>query len=373
VLSWKIPKLKGFKRLYCRKLPILKTKTILFRWLSFKKENIEKTIELLLKKPYLRAGAVIFIVSIFMFFISAIAGGSENIFIEDESEAVRKGSFVYAAQYLNPEEFIIEEAYADGELAENLSIVLQDGSVVAACSPSTLSSAMGEQRSGVIAYEVQSGDVISEIAAAFGISTNTLLWANNLSVWDYIKPGQKLNILPVSGILHTVKKGETLDKIVKTYKGDLDKTVSFNGLPASGNLAIGQQIIIPDGEKVSSYQPRTYATTTYNDFPRPYANESHRFPWGQCTWYVAQRRYIPWSGNAKTWIYKAPQYGFATGTDPKVGAIVQTRESSLYGHVAYVENVEGDYITISEMHMGQGIKKVRVLNKDDWRIIGYIY
>jgi surface antigen len=316
---------------------------------------------------------VIFIVSAFVFMISAIAGGSEDVSAEDESEAIRKGSFVYAAQYLNPEEFIIEEAYADGELAEDLSIALKDGSIVAACSPSTLSSVLRDQRSGVITYEVQPGDVISEIATAFGVSTYTLLWANDMSVWDLIKPGQKLTILPVSGILHTVKKGETLDKVVKSYKGDLEKTITFNGLPANGNLAVGQQIIIPDGEKVDSYRPRAYATSTYNDFPRPYADESHKFPWGQCTWYVAQRRYIPWSGHAKTWIYKAPQYGFATGNEPKVGAIVQTRENSYYGHVAYVENVGGDYITISEMHLGKGIKKIRTLNKDDWRIIGYIY
>lgn len=334
---------------------------------------MERKIELLLKKSYFRVGAVIFIVSAFVFTISAIAGGTENVSIEDEPENTRKGSFIYAAQYLNPEELVLEEAYAEGELAQDMSIVLKDGSVVAACSPSSLSSAMGEQRNSVITYEVQPGDVLSEIATAFGVSTNTLLWANNLSVWNYIKPGQKLTILPVSGILHTVKKGETLDKIVKNYKGDLDKTINFNGLPASGVLAVGQQVIIPDGEKEGVYQPRTYATATYNDFPRPYANESHKFPWGQCTWYVAQRRYIPWSGHAKTWIYKAPQYGFETGNNPKIGSIVQTRENSYYGHVAYVENVEGDYITISEMHLGQGIKKVRTLRKDDWRIIGYIY
>lgn len=316
---------------------------------------------------------MIFIVSAFVFTISAMAGGSEDVSVEDESEAIRKGSFVYAAQYLNPEEFIVEEAYAEGELAEDFNIILQDGSVVAACSPSTLSSVPGEQRNGIIIYEVQSGDVISEIATAFGISANTLLWANNLSVWDYIKPGQKLTILPISGILHTIKKGETLDKIVKNYKGDLEKTITFNGLPASGNLAIGQQIVIPDGEKAGYAQPRTYAISTFNDFPRPYANESHKFPWGQCTWYVAQRRYIPWNGNAKTWIYKAAEYGFATGNEPQIGAIIQTRENSYYGHVAYVENIEGDYITISEMHLGRGIKKVRTLNKDDWRIIGYIY
>jgi surface antigen len=88
---------------------------------------------------------------------------------------------------------------------------------------------------------------------------------------------------------------------------------------------------------------------------------------------VAQRRYIPWGGHAKTWIYKASQYGFATGTVPKPGAIMQTRENGYYGHVAYVETASHPYVTISEMHLGQGIRKVRTLHVNDWRIIGYIY
>ena len=241
-------------------------------------------------------------------------------------------------------------------------------------SPSTLSAVVGEKRNSVIAYEVQAGDVISEIADAFGVTVNTLLWANNLSVWDYIKPGQKLVVLPVSGTRHIVKKGETLDQIVKKYKGNLDETIEFNGLPANGNLAVGREIIVPDGQSpVYQSKSSSYASTIAPDFPRPYATQSHKFPWGQCTWYVAQRRYIPWGGNAKTWMYQAPQYGFATGNEPRVGAIIATRENSYYGHVAYVESVDGDLVTISEMHLGRGIKKVRALNKDDWRIIGYIY
>jgi surface antigen len=88
---------------------------------------------------------------------------------------------------------------------------------------------------------------------------------------------------------------------------------------------------------------------------------------------VAQRRYIPWGGDARTWIYKAPQYGFATGNEPKLGAIMVTREGSYYGHVAYIEAVNDPYVTISEMSLGRGIKTIRTLQKDDWRIIGYIY
>ena len=292
--------------------------------------------------------------------------------IDRETEIIRKSSFVYASQYLNPEEVILEEAYTDGEFFENSNIIVQENAFLAISSPVAISSYLGEKRSGIVNYEVQPGDIPSQIAVAFGISTNTLLWANNLSAWDYIKPGQKLVILPVSGIKYTIKKGETLEKIVEDYKGDIEKTIKFNGLPADGKLAVGQEIIIPDGKKPVYYYPQTASYASYN-FPRPYSGTSHSFPWGQCTWYVAQRRYVPWSGHAKTWLSKAPYYGFTTGSTPKPGAIMQTRENGYYGHVAYVEAVNGSYVTISEMHLGRGIKIIRTLNVNDWRIVGYIY
>jgi len=80
------------------------------------------------------------------------------------------------------------------------------------------------------------------------------------------------------------------------------------------------------------------------------AGAGHRFPYGYCTWYVAQRRYVPWSGNAGTWLYKAKAMGYATGRTPKVGSIMVSSES-WWGHVAIVEKVSGSTITISEMNL----------------------
>jgi len=293
--------------------------------------------------------------------------------IDEQEQEIRNASFIYASQYLNPEELIVDETYVDFEFYETPNIVLQNSAYLGSSSPSTIINVSGKQRNGNVNYVVQPGDVISQIAVAFGISTNTLLWANNLSIWDYIKPGQELVILPVSGLKYKIRSGDSLEKIVKKYKGDLDKTIEFNGLPADGKIAVGTEIIIPDGKKPIYYAPTTKSYATYSNFPRPYATKSHRFPWGQCTWYIAQIRYIPWSGHAKTWIYKAPSYGFATGGTPKPGAIMQTRENSYYGHVAYVEAVSGNYVTVSEMHLGYGIRKIRTLHINDWRIIGYIY
>jgi surface antigen len=330
----------------------------------------------LLKTLYFRVAAVIFIVLMVLFVTTAIAGSFNSNFNTDQEDvnSVINGSCVYASDYLNPYEEIVEESYFVDESFEESGAMVQNNAFIAHNSPATISPFSTSGRNSVIAYEVQQGDVPSEIASMFGITTNTLLWANNLVPTSKIRVGQELTILPVTGVKHAVKKGDTLDGIVKTYKGDIEKTIDLNGLPASGALAVGQEIIIPDGQKPVQFIPakaRTYASYTPEELG-PYGDASHGFPWGQCTWYVAQKRYIPWNGDAKTWLTKAPQYGFITGTEPVVGSIVVTKES-IYGHVAYVEAITDGTITISEMSLGRGIKRVRILNQDDWRIRGYIY
>jgi len=320
--------------------------------------------------------AVFCVVFAVFFITTAIARSVNNNFStnEDEEDMILKGSFAYATEYLNPYETVIEESYFEESFNNESQTIVQNSAFVANNSPAAVSPVLASERTNVVTYEVQQGDVPSDIASMFGITTNTLLWANNLTPSSKIKPGQKLTILPVNGIKYTIKKGDNLDAIVKTYKGDVKKTIALNGLPANGNLAVGQDIIIPDGQKPVQYVPvkaRTYASYTQEELG-PYGDASHGFPWGQCTWYVAQKRYIPWNGDAKNWLSKAPQYGFAIGTEPKTGSIVVTRES-VYGHVAYVEAVDDSTITVSEMSLGRGIKRVRILNQDDWRIRGYIY
>lgn len=108
---------------------------------------------------------------------------------------------------------------------------------------------------GIISrYVVRKGDSLSSIAKMFGVSTNTILWANDVTA-KTIKEGQELVILPVSGVIHTVANGETLSSIAKKYKGDLQEILEFNNLEKSTRLSIGDVIIIPDGDagaKVSS-------------------------------------------------------------------------------------------------------------------------
>jgi LysM repeat protein len=96
-------------------------------------------------------------------------------------------------------------------------------------------------------YTVRQGDTLPSIAKMFGVSANTIVWANNIKNGK-ISVGDDLVILPISGVRHTVVKGDTLESIAKLYKADMGDILSYNGLTTSSKLSIGEEIIVPDGE-----------------------------------------------------------------------------------------------------------------------------
>jgi LysM repeat protein len=95
-------------------------------------------------------------------------------------------------------------------------------------------------------YTVESGDTISEIAELFNVSVNTIRWENNIS-GQTISVGQKLNILPVTGVKHVVKSGDTLSKIADKYDAELEDVSVFNGILKGDSLKQGDIIFIPNG------------------------------------------------------------------------------------------------------------------------------
>jgi LysM repeat protein len=133
---------------------------------------------------------------------------------------------------------------------------VQDNSLKSASSPTivtpkVLGSLIGgsnnsETKEEIIEYIVQEGDNLWGLAEKFNISLNTLLWANDLNKNSIISPGQKLIILPVSGLIHHVGKGDTLSEIAKTYKVDTEEIVSFNNLPED-KIFVGDILVVPGG------------------------------------------------------------------------------------------------------------------------------
>ncbi|MBU1473158.1 M23 family metallopeptidase [Patescibacteria group bacterium] len=105
-------------------------------------------------------------------------------------------------------------------------------------------------RDQVIAYVVQQGDTLGHIAEKFGVSVDTIKWANDIKR-DSLSIGQEIKIPPVTGIVLKVREGETVYTIAKKYKTDAQKIVNFpfNDFADLDTFAlnIGQTLIVPDG------------------------------------------------------------------------------------------------------------------------------
>ena len=106
-------------------------------------------------------------------------------------------------------------------------------------------------RSETIIYKVVKGDTLSEIAEEFAVSANSIKWANNLTDEDTVKPGDTLKVPPVSGVIHNVKKGDTIYSVAKKYKANPQAIADFpfNYIDQSLALATGQSLVVPGGSK----------------------------------------------------------------------------------------------------------------------------
>ncbi len=107
-------------------------------------------------------------------------------------------------------------------------------------------------RDKVIPYAVQKGDTLSTIAEKFGVSSDTIRWANDLTN-DSLTVGEELKIPPVTGIVHKVAKGDTVYTIAKRYDSNPQAIVDFPfndfANPQTFALVEGQILVVPDGIK----------------------------------------------------------------------------------------------------------------------------
>lgn len=262
----------------------------------------------------------------------------------------------------------------------NLSTSLTIESLLAQNDTNTISKPQVVQPSAdsrtIHKYTTAAGDTVPVLAQKFGVSAQTIKWANKLTS-DALEPGKELTIPPVDGVIYTVRAGDTIDTIANKYKADKSYLMTFNDLELTGNPAVGSQIIIPSGQLPSEEQPgyvaprasvpsSSYAGLNYSSYTGSSSNGG-AFGWsggrspgnlygtGQCTFYVYERRLQlgnpiggQW-GNANTWAYSGASAGFRVDRNPAPGAIMQNGGG--YGHVAVVESINpGVSVSISEMN-----------------------
>ncbi len=110
-------------------------------------------------------------------------------------------------------------------------------------------------------YEVQKGDTIMGIAEKFGLKPQTILWGNYYTLADdphRLRPGQKLNILPVDGVYYEWHEGDGLNGVAKFFGVQPEDIVNWQGNHldtntlgdwAKPNIAKGTWLIIPGGHR----------------------------------------------------------------------------------------------------------------------------
>ncbi len=161
---------------------------------------------------------------------------------------------VTSGNYKNSQTMALAEAPLNHELNSSLEeyspVVIEDSAISASLSVSPAKSDDKSKNSAssdqISVYVVREGDTLSQIAKMFEVSPNTILWANDIPRKSALKVGQKLVILPVSGIQYTIKKGDTINKIAKNFSADSDEIRDFNDIKDS-TLSLGDVIIIPNG------------------------------------------------------------------------------------------------------------------------------
>lgn len=217
----------------------------------------------------------------------------------------------------------------------------------------------------------------------------------------------------VAAIVYTVEKGDTMLGIANRYDLSVGSILDANGIkPADAEkIKLGSQLIIPavdtntslawlDDINKEKERQRQLAETArqkelarqatqrrqtasgrttaasrgdYSIVGRMTGSYNGGLP-GWCTWYVNYKRPdLPNSmGNARDYLRSARAAGMATGTVARAGAIFQSRESS-YGHVGYVERVNGDgTMTVSEMNY-TGRYEVSRRTVSENIAVGFIY
>lgn len=239
----------------------------------------------------------------------------------------------------------------------------------------------------IVNYRVKSGDTVPSVAAQYGISSQTLRWANDLTS-DALNPGANLVIPTVDGVVYTVKDGDTLASIASKYKADKARIVTFNNLELS-KIRTGKRLVLPGGVLPADERPSDAAPATsssYGGYGGAYgynaASVGNRYSYGYCTWYAYNRRAElgrpvgSFWGDAVTWAGFAASSGYAVNGTPAVGAVLHDPYSAPpYGHVAVVENVYGDgSIRVSEMnYVGWNVVSYRTISAGEAAGYSYIH
>jgi murein DD-endopeptidase MepM/ murein hydrolase activator NlpD len=221
----------------------------------------------------------------------------------------------------------------------------------------------GKSTRSVITYTVKGGDTISTIAEQFNVSTASVLWANGMGEFDFIKPGQTLKIPPVSGVIHQVASGDTLGSIARKYNVSEDSILEYNKLADASLISIDSTLVVPGGKPPAPPAP-VKATRVASDNSPSYSGSAPasapatntRFRWPTTSHRINQYFRYGHTGVDIDGDYSSPIYASAGGVVTKVAylrygygyhVIIRHPDGTqtLYGHASKIFVTQGQQVS----------------------------
>jgi murein DD-endopeptidase MepM/ murein hydrolase activator NlpD len=132
-----------------------------------------------------------------------------------------------------------------------------------------------QTRTTVLTYETRAGDSTYALALRFGVSVQSIVWANDLEDADHLPIGAPIVVPPTTGVLHTVAPGETLNGLASYFDVEPATILAYtpNGLSNANLLVAGRRIMIPGGRMPPPvrpvYQPPAAAVAAAPPTPAP--------------------------------------------------------------------------------------------------------
>ena len=221
------------------------------------------------------------------------------------------------------------------------------------------------------------GATVDSLAAGYSRNAASIMWANDFGPGVEPQAGSPVLLPPGPGALVAVQSGELPSQLAATLGVDPSVLLAYNVLQEDAPLAGGTYLQVPLADAPQgSLNPAAFVP----DAPGiPEVAPSHggdSFPYGECTYYVATRRDITWTGNAGQWWLNA-RWSRPEGEVPIAGAVAvfEGPGYSDEGHVAFVDGVNADgSFVIQEMNYdGWGRVDQRTVQPNDPTIVGFIY
>ncbi len=94
-------------------------------------------------------------------------------------------------------------------------------------------------------YEIKPGESLASIAKKLGTSMDSLISLNSIDNAHFLKPGNKILVPNLDGVLYVVKKDDTLEKIAKKYKVQIDDILDYNEIEEDNAIMPGDIIFLP--------------------------------------------------------------------------------------------------------------------------------